>query len=128
VTAQPDPLERITTLVSGEDPLGTVSLVLQLSNVRNAVMVGQALAQRFPTEEDWNAFITNPIFIESIETFTVCIMDIRNTLPELGNIFDPEVIQQAVDQHYDIALEAVEELADEIGCSPAELLGFFVNQ
>lgn len=120
-------VNRLKAIVEGDDPVSTAGLILQLSHIRSAVIVGRALADKFPTEEAWITYCNSPQFIVLVEEFTGVITDLKTILPEMGDLLDPEQVQLAVEQHYDRALDAMWELSETLEIPAVDLLAFLVN-
>lgn len=97
-----------------------------LTNVRAAFILGAALAQRFPTELDWNNADQHVVVQEALDALSTVVGDI-NKAQEDEAILDPENMLQISDQHYDRALEALLELAEFLGCPPEDILTVLMN-
>lgn len=114
------------TEISGPDPLSTIELFNAMSEARTMGILTNALAMQFPTEAEWTAFTNDPDVVECIENFTEVIRDMRATLPQVGNLFTTEQLQEAVTEHYSRALDEIESLAEKIGVEPEVLLHFLL--
>lgn len=119
--------DSIKGALAGRDPVTTIGVIRHLSLLRSSLIVGLALAGRYETEAEWQALLASAQFVDTIEELADIVRDMRHTLPELGDLADVQQIQQAVDQHYGRALDAVGILAEELRIPGEDLLTVLVN-
>jgi hypothetical protein len=98
---------------------------LQLSWVRALFIVGKALAEKYPNEDDWLEFLDSDEFKFAVEDFSQYIADINDAV-DVPNA-SPTDVAEAVSQHFLRAREAVEELAEKLDVKPEELMSIFVR-
>lgn len=103
-----------------------VAVVLHLSYLRSQLLVADALARRYPTEEAWQALLNDPLFQETIRDLSEIVADLRDG-GLLGLTPDPAALAAAAQQHHGRALEAVEDLAQALGVDPHDLLTVLIR-
>jgi len=107
-------------------PHAAIAVMLELSQIRSAYVVGRALYERFPTDEAWVAGMNDRATIELVDEFAAFLNNLRTTL-EFGQTLDPEGVQEAVMMHYDRALTAVADFSAMLGVEGPEVLSVLVN-
>jgi hypothetical protein len=114
--------------VSTEPQLTYAALAatMELSRLRSTLIVGAALARRFPTEDDWWGLVSDPEYIESLNALAEVVNDIKQDTQLLESV-TPETVAEAADKHHARALEAVEVLAELIDVSPEDLLAVLLE-
>lgn len=113
-------------ILNNEDPAAFIATTLMFSQLRSAYRVGKALAEKFPTEEAWQAFLKSSVYVETVAEFAACVTDIRDA-SELGPAYTPEEIQNSVLSHYPRALDAVEEFAILVDVSGEDVLAVLIS-
>lgn len=106
-------------------PRAFLATVLELSQLRNAFVVGRALAERFPTEASWIEFVDSPALQEAVEEVAQIVEDMRLAYTVLEG--GPEDVVRAVEQHWARALDAVIDLSAMIGVDGAVLLAVLAS-
>lgn len=94
------------------------NMAIRLSQLRAAVRVGLALAERFPTEEEWEAEMENPETQEHLQAAAEVLTDVQLDLDES----DPESVVETISNHYGRAEEALVPLCEHYGISREDLL------
>lgn len=94
------------------------NLAIRLSQLRSAVRVGLALAEKFPTEEAWEEELNKPEVQENLQAVAEIITDVQLDLDEST----PEKALQNVENHYDRAAEALLPLCERYEIAPEDLL------
>jgi len=107
-------------------PHAALAVMLELSQIRSAYVVGKALHDRFPTEDTWIAGMNDRATIELVDEFAEFLSNLRTTL-EFGATLDPEGVQAAVAEHYERALSAVADFSEMLGVDGAEVLSVLIN-
>jgi len=103
-----------------------IAAFLRLSRCRSEFLVGQALADAYPTDEAWNVFLNDPETQEQFQALADVAEDIRVGL-HASYAADPEAVQRVVEQHYERGLESVMLVAESLVIDPQELLNVLVN-
>lgn len=93
-------------------------LAIRLSQLRSAVRVGLALAERFPTEAEWEAEMEKPEIQENLEAVAQVLGDVQLDLDDAT----PEKVLSSVENHYDRVQEALGPLCDRYGIAQEDLL------
>lgn len=115
------PVDKFGVLLDSEHPDAVISIVLHLSRLRTNYLVGRALAEKYPTEAEWQAVLNNPATLELIDEFAQTVVDVR-VASELAGTFTPDKVQEAVGKHYDRALDGVQAFAQLTDIAPEDLL------
>lgn len=105
-------------------PHAFYAMILDMQRARSTWLVGMALATKFPDEEDWEALLQDPDFLDTAESLAEVVDDVR-TLSAMGGV-TPEAVAEAVSQHHGRAIEAVEPLSERLGVDPNDLLSFLL--
>lgn len=102
-------------------PWSSLAVLLHLSRMRSEFAVARALAERFPTEAEWQSFLQDPVVHEEINALSGVIADIRG-----GHInpvdLTPTVVAKMATPHMDRALECVALTAERLGIATEDLL------
>ena len=93
-------------------------MAIRLSQLRAAVRVGLALAERFPTEEEWEAEMENPEVQENLQALAEVLTDVQLDLDDA----DPNQVAQTVENHYLRSEEALLPLCERYLINPEDLL------
>lgn len=109
----------------GGVPYTTIAALLRLSKLRSEFLVGRALAERYPTEEEWEEALDDRELIEQLDSLGLVADDMRSHLGLEEPT--PESVQNAVGQHYQQAIESIQLFAEEIGTDVQDLLNVLVN-
>lgn len=107
-------------------PHAVLAVMLELSQLRSAYVVGKALHDRFPTEDAWVAGMNDRATIELVDEFADFLASLRTAI-EFGEHLDPEGVQRAVNLHYEKALRAVGDFSEFLGVDGPEVLSVLVN-
>ncbi len=123
--------KKVSTPEQGELEEGgvaytTIAALLRLSKTRSDYIVGKALAEAFPREEDWDAAKGVPNLLEQLNAVALVADDVRQERVYL-DAEDPEGVQHAIALHFGRLLETVELFAEEIGVDVHDLLTVLVN-
>lgn len=119
--SNPEPIQ-----VPGREPLATISLVDQFSRLRAAYLVGQCLAEMYPTAAAWDQATHSREFLELVAQVADALQRVRRQLPTLDPNADPQQVQAAVAGHYQDVLEVVGDLASFLAVDAEDLLSFLV--
>lgn len=103
-----------------------LAATMELSRLRSTLLVGAALAARFPTDEDWWDLVSEPEYVESLNALAEVLNDIKKDSQVLEAI-TPESVAEAADKHHTRAVEAIEVVADRLGVSPDDLLAVLLE-
>jgi hypothetical protein len=103
-----------------------LAATMELSRLRSQILVGLALATKFPSDDEWWELVSTPDYIESINSLSEVIHDISSDPAVLEQV-TPESVAEASDKHYGRARECIEALCDHIEVSPDDLLNVLVS-
>lgn len=95
--------------------------LLRLLFSRQMYLVGKAMAEAYPTDDDIEDLITDPDAIEQLKGVALVVDDIRHQRAREG-AHSLEAMISVLSQHYDRAVEEVELFAEQHGVSPEDLL------
>ena len=93
-------------------------MAVRLSQLRSAVRVGLVLAEKYPTEADWEAEMASKDMQETLEAVSQIFGDIHGDL----DAADATNVLQTVENHYGRVQEALEPLAERYGIASEDLL------
>ena len=99
---------------------------LELSRLRSTLMVGAALVARFPTEESWEALVSDPEYIESLNALAEVLQDIQKDPGMIGGATE-EAVAEATERHYGRAVETIDLLAERLQVPPEDLLNVLIH-
>lgn len=94
-----------------------ITLAFRLSQLRSAVRVGLALAEKCPTEESWDLLMQNPDIQETLSAFAAIVEDIQQDL----NTATPDTVMHTVLNHHGRTLEVLEPFCEHFGIEPDDL-------
>lgn len=95
--------------------------ILHLTYLRSSYLVGEALANHYPTEDAWEEAVNSPNFADSVGDFHLIVDDIE------AETSDPASLLELTDNHYGRAIDAVTDLADHLGVPAADLVHILIN-
>jgi hypothetical protein len=99
----------------------TIAALLCLRRFRHQYLVGKALAELCPAEDDIDEFTSDPLVLEEIEGFAEVVRDIR--IATKGDPrATPETVERAVAPHFGRAMEAVGLMAERLNIPPELLI------
>lgn len=99
------------------------NMAIRMSQLRAAVRVGLALAEKFPTEEAWEAEMETPEVQENLQALAEVLSDVQIDL----DTAESQEIVQAVENHYERAEEALLPLCERYGISREDMLVVLVG-
>ena len=103
-----------------------LAMMLALSQLRSSYVIGKALYEKWPNNDDWVRACSSHEVVELVDEFGEMITDIRDTVA-MAPITGPEEAQSAVAEHYGQALASVADFAQLIGVEGEDLLAVLVN-
>lgn len=112
-------------VLEAEHPDAVIATTLLLSYLRAIAVIGPTLAQKFPTQADWDSFIRSKAFVETVDEVSQVLKDIRETVVLSGQ--QPEDFQKAAAQHMGRALDATKELSTLLGVPGDVLLSVLIH-
>jgi hypothetical protein len=104
---------------------GVLALLSQLSQARTQAVVSAGLAQRFPTEQDWQAALDDPAFLLLLEEFAAALFQAQADLPVETLGVSPDT--PGLDEVYERTLVATYELAAYVGVPAEDLLLYLLS-
>jgi hypothetical protein len=107
-------------------PHASAAVMLHLSWLRSAVVVGLGLLAAHPTSDEWAAAMDDPEFQAEIAAYAGVMRDIRLRL-KVGDEMDLEALQGAADPHYGRALESLALTAERLEIPADDLLAVLVH-
>lgn len=122
-----DRLDRYKAIIHSNRPEAVIAFVMYLSRLRSSVIIGRALADKFPTEQAWQEALCSQEFLELVDEVVQFAVDVTGTLELVGGIEDVDRIQAAVEEEYPRALAAVQELAARLGVPGEDLLSVLME-
>lgn len=93
------------------------AFALKVSQLRSFFRVGMALNEAFPTEEEFEQYMTDP---ETIETLNI-VADLMD-----ATVASKDQEPDALDKHHGLAVEALEPLAERLNIDGDDLLVILV--
>jgi hypothetical protein len=110
-----------------EGPLSpdVAAVLLYLTYLRAATLVGLTLAERFPTYASWEVLLDDPDARRDVETFAGVLSEIR-AVSALGAVYDLGDMEAAGDPRAQ-ALEALTGFAARLGVEPDDLLSLLLH-
>lgn len=96
----------------------TLGALLHLSYLRSAFLVGATLAEQFPTDDKYEAFLNDPAVQEWLEKFYALMDKIREELA------DPTVVTSS---QYQDALAPLLDLSEKWNISAPDLLNVLIQ-
>ena len=114
----------VQRLAEARVPYGTLALLLHLSRLRSDFIVGRSLAEKFPTEESWTRFTTDPITLEEFSLFAHYIRELR---AHAKQITSPQDVEHMMAPHMDYVLECLSMTAEKLGIRPEDLITTLVT-
>lgn len=112
--------------LEGASAAAVFAAVLRLSSLRSAFLVGRALAEVCPYEDQWEAVLRDPEFLETLATVHTIVTDVAATAVSQDR-FTPDGIADVGAAHYSRGLEAVELLAERLAVDPKDLLAVLIT-
>lgn len=103
-----------------------LALTMELSRLRSLLLVSAALVSKFPTEEAWWALVSDPEYVESLNSLASIINDIRSDAAVTEGM-TPESVAQAAERHHDRASEAIELVAEKLDVPTEDLLAVLIS-
>jgi hypothetical protein len=94
------------------------ALALRLSQLRSAIRVGLALAEKFPTEDSWEAAMASPEFQETASALAEVLQDVQGDL----DVAPPDQVVETVLKHHERGLETLELFAEQLEVSADDIL------
>lgn len=122
-----DRLDRFRAVLHSEHPEAVIAFVQHLSRLRSAVVVGRALADRFPEETAWQELLCSQEFLELVDEVVGFALDVSTSVAVLGDLTDPTQMEQAVEEEFPRALAAVDDLAARLGVPGEDLLSVLLE-
>lgn len=102
----------------------TAGILLHLNYLRSAFVVGMGLAVKCPTEEEWEAQINNPEFIQQLDDFADFLESLRVTTDGELTV---EKAQTLGEQHTDTAQSKIVAIAENLDIPVEDLLTVVIN-
>lgn len=99
------------------------ALALRLSQLRSAIRVGQALAKVCPTEESWEAVMSDSEVQETLSALAEIVNDITTDMETAS----PDTITDTVLRHHSRGLESLEPLCELFELDPEDMLVVLTN-
>jgi hypothetical protein len=121
---EPETTQLVKQLQGLRVPFGTLALLLHLSRLRSEYIIGRALAEKFPTEDDWVGFTSNRWTVEELSEFAGIVRDLRSGRTP---ILSPKDVENAAAQHTDRLLESVSIAAETLGVRPEDLVNALIT-
>jgi hypothetical protein len=115
---EPDQIKELT--------YAALAATLELSRLRSQILVGLALATKFPSDESWWELVSSSDYIETLNSLAEIIQDISSD-PAVIDQVTPESVAQASDRHYGRAIECVQVLCEQVEVSPDDLLNVLIS-
>lgn len=113
--------DRILVYLSEtEHPLEFLSVVLKLPRARAWYLLGQQLAQQFPTAEAMDGFLDSEELLEAAFELVQVLADVREEADEKETVTSEDVFR-AMERHNSRAFEAVQRLAGLLHVSVQDL-------
>lgn len=103
-----------------------LAMMLALSQLRSSYVIGKALYEKWPDNDEWVRACSSNEMVEMVDEFGEMITDIRDTMA-MAPITGPEAAQSAVAEHYGQALSSVADFAQLIGVEGEDILAVLVN-
>ena len=95
--------------------------ILHLTYLRSSYLIGEALANHYPTEDAWEEAVNNERFSDALGDFHTIVDDIE------AETSDPLSLLELTDNHYGRAIDAVTDLADHLEVPATDLVHILIN-
>lgn len=104
-----------------------IACTLELSRLRSMMLVGMALVDKCPTEEAWWGLLSDPEYIESLNSLAEIINDMQLDANFYASADTPDGTARAAEHHHERAIEAISVVADRLGIPPEDLISVLVH-
>lgn len=92
-----------------------------LSRLRSEGRIMRALAERFPSEDLWVAFMLDPELQEELDCFLECFDELQDIAGDQG-LSTIAQVHALANPEFDRALEALSTTAEKLGLDPNDLM------